>query len=75
MVSGTAALIWSYYPNLTAAQVKQIIMDSGTAYDLEVLVPGTTDKKVPFSELSKSGKVLNVYSAMQMAEKVSKHKK
>jgi cell wall-associated protease len=75
MVSGTAALIWSYYPNLTATEVKQIIMDSGTAYDLEVLVPGTKDKKVPFSELSKSGKVLNVYNAMQMAEKVSKHKK
>jgi cell wall-associated protease len=75
MVSGTAALIWSYYPKLTAAQVKQIIMDSGTAYDLEVIVPGTTDKKVSFSELSKSGKVLNVYNAMQMAEKMSKHKK
>jgi cell wall-associated protease len=75
MVSGTAALIWSYYPKLTAAQVKQVIMDSGTAYDLQVLVPGTKDKKVPFSELSKSGKVLNVYNAMQMAEKVSKHKK
>ncbi|WP_157802113.1 S8 family peptidase [Flavobacterium sp. 1] len=75
MVSGTAALIWSYYPNLTATEVKQIILDSGTAYDLEVLVPGIKDKKVPFSELSKSGKVLNVYNAMQMAEKVSKHKK
>jgi cell wall-associated protease len=75
MVSGTVALIWSYYPNLTATEVKQIIMDSGTAYDLEVNVPGTKDKKVPFSELSKSGKVLNVYNAMQMAEKVSKHKK
>jgi cell wall-associated protease len=74
MVSGTAALIWSYYPKLTAADVKQIIMDSGTAYDLEVIVPGTTDKKVPFSELSKSGKVLNVYNAMKLAEKVSKHK-
>jgi cell wall-associated protease len=72
MVSGTAALIWSYYPKLTAAQVKQIILDSGTAYDLEVIVPGTKDKKVPFSELSKSGKVLNVYNAIQMAKKVSK---
>jgi cell wall-associated protease len=74
MVSGTAALIWSYYPELTVAQVKQIILDSGTAYNIEVLVPGTKDKKVPFSELSKSGKVLNVYNAMQLAEKVSKHK-
>ncbi len=75
MVSGTAALIWSYYPKLTAAQVKKIIMDSGTAYDIEVIVPGTKDKKVPFSELSKSGKVLNVYNAMQLAEKVSKTKR
>ncbi|MCV9930459.1 S8 family peptidase [Flavobacterium sp. LS1R49] len=75
MVSGTAALIWSYYPNLTVQEVKQIIMDSGTAYDLEVIVPGTKDKKVPFSELSKSGKVLNLYNAMQLAEKVSKKKK
>jgi cell wall-associated protease len=74
MVSGTAALIWSYYPKLTVAEVKQIILDSGTAYNIEVLVPGTKDKKVPFSELSKSGKVLNVYNAMQLAEKVSKHK-
>lgn len=72
MVSGTAALIWSYYPNLTAAQVKQIIMESGSSYDLQVIVPGTEDKKVPFSELSKSGKVLNVYDAMQLAKKVSK---
>ena len=74
MVSGTAALIWSYYPSLTVQQVKQIILDSGTSYNLEVIIPGTKDKKIPFSELSKSGKVLNVYNAMQLAEKVSKKK-
>lgn len=28
-VAGVAALIRSYYPKLTAAQVKQVIMDSG----------------------------------------------
>lgn len=75
MVSGTAALIWSYYPKLTAKQVKQIILESGTAYDMEVLVPGGQGKKAKFSELSKSGKVLNVYNAMQLAEKVSKKKR
>jgi cell wall-associated protease len=75
MVSGTAALIWLYYPNLSVQEVKKIILDSGTAYDLEVIVPGTKDKRVKFSELSKSGKVVNVYNAMQMAEKVSKSKK
>lgn len=75
MVSGTAALIWLYYPKLSVQEIKQIILDSGTTYDLEVIVPGTKDKKVKFSELSKSGKVLNVYNAMQMAEKVNKRKK
>ena len=75
MVSGTAALIWLYYPELTVQQVKQIILESGASYDLEVIVPGTKDKKVKFSELSKSGKVLNVYNAMQMAKKISRERK
>ncbi|RDI53567.1 S8 family peptidase [Flavobacterium glaciei] len=75
MVSGTAALIWSYYPKLSVQEVKQIILESGTAYDIEVLVPGGEGKKMKFSELSKSGKVLNVYDAMELAKKVSKKKR
>lgn len=75
ITSGAAALIRSHYPKLTASQVKQIILDSGIAYDIEVIVPGTKDKKVKFSELSKSGKVLNVYNAMKMAEGMSRNKK
>ncbi|MCL9805030.1 S8 family peptidase [Flavobacterium amniphilum] len=74
MVSGAAALIWLYYPKLSVQQVKKIILESGTPYDLEVIVPGTKDKKVKFSELSKTGKVLNVYNAMQMAKEMSKQK-
>lgn len=74
MVSGTAALIWLYYPKLTASEVKQVILDSGTAYDIDVLIPGGKGKKTKFSELSKSGKVLNVYNAMKMAEEMSSKK-
>ncbi len=74
MVSGAAALLWLYYPKLKASEVKQILMDSGTSYDLEVLVPGEKDKKVKFDTLSKSGKVLNVFNAMKMAEKISRKK-
>lgn len=74
MVSGAAALIWSYYPNLTVQQVKQIILESGTPINFDIIEP-LTNKKVPFSELSKSGKVLNVFNAMQLAEKISKGKK
>jgi cell wall-associated protease len=75
MVSGTAALIWLYYPKLSVQEVKQIILDSGTSYNIDVIVPGTKDKKVKFAELSKSGKVLNVYNAMKMAREISKKKK
>jgi cell wall-associated protease len=76
VVSGTAALIRSHYPKLTAAQVKQIILDSGVSYDLQVQVPGEKEGVLkPFSELSKSGKVVNAYNALLMAEKMSKKKK
>jgi cell wall-associated protease len=74
MVSGAAALIWLYYPKLQAKEVKQILMESGNSYDLEVLIPGEVDKKTKFSALSKSGKVLNVFNAMKMAAKMSKKK-
>jgi hypothetical protein len=47
---------------------------SGTTYDIEVIVPGTKDKKVPFLQLSKSGKVVNMYNTMKMAKRVSKKK-
>jgi len=72
MVSGTAALIWLYYPSLTVQEVKKIILDSGTSYDIEVLIPGGEGKKAPFKDLSKSGKVLNVLNAMKMAAEMSK---
>ncbi len=73
IVSGTAALIRSHYPKLTAAQVKQIILDSGVSYDLQVKVPGEKEGVLkPFSEMSKSGKVVNVYNALLMAGEMSK---
>lgn len=76
IVSGVAALIRSYYPNLTAAEVKQIIMESGVSYDIMVNKPSTDKEKelVPFSSLSKSGKIVNAYNALLMAEEVSKKK-
>ena len=74
MVSGTAALIWLYYPNLTVQEVKKIILESGVSIDKKVVKPGTKNEMVPFSELCKSGKILNTYNAMKMAEEISKKK-
>ncbi len=74
IVSGVAALIRSYYPSLSAAQVKTILMESGTSYDIDVEIKQEdgTQKMVPFAELSKSGKVVNAYNALLMAEEMSK---
>lgn len=72
--AGVAALIREYYPNLKAAQVKQILMQSGTSLNLEVLVDEKRIK-IPFSEASISGKIVNAYNALKMAEEMSNSKK
>ena len=69
-VAGVAALVRSYYPELSASQVKHIIMNSGTDVNFEVLVPGKKGDKVDFSTLSVSGKVLNAYNALVLADKM-----
>lgn len=70
-VAGVAALIRSYYPKLSAAQVKQIIMNSGTSLKNEVAV-GEDQHKANFSTISKTGKIVNAYNALLMAEQMSK---
>lgn len=70
-VAGVAALIRSYYPNLKANQVKQIIMQSGTPLDFEVTV-GENGEKRPFSKTGVSGKIVNAYNALKMADELSK---
>jgi len=69
-VAGVAALIRSYYPKLTASQVKHILMNSGIKVDKEVLLPGGKGKKVPFDSLSVSGRIVNAYNALLMANQM-----
>lgn len=73
LVSGIAALLYSYYPNLNVKQIKDIILESGVQYNFEVQQPSTDDsgKMVSFDSLSKSGKVVNAYNALLMAEEIS----
>ncbi len=74
MVAGVATLVRSYYPTLTAPEVKWILMESGLEVPFEVTVPGTNEVK-PFAELCKSGRILNAYNALLMADKMAKKKK
>lgn len=70
--AGVAAMIRSYYPNLTAPQVKKILMDSGTPLSSLEVVLGEKKEKRPFSNASKSGRFVNAYNALLMAEQMSK---
>ncbi len=71
-VSGVAALIRSYYPKLKASQVKQILMDSGISIPTTVIVGGNPTATQKFTELSKSGRIVNLYNALILADKMSK---
>ena len=71
-VAGVAALVRSYYPKLTASQVKHIIMDSGIKFNKPVIKPGSESDTVNFSDLSVSGSILNAYNALVLADRLSK---
>ncbi|MFD1062617.1 S8 family peptidase [Winogradskyella litorisediminis] len=69
-VAGVAALIRSQYPNLTAEQVKKVILDSGLKLNTKVVVGGDSENVQPFANLSKSGRIVNAYNALIMASKL-----
>lgn len=79
IVTNLAALLWSYYPDLTAKEIKKIIIDSGSSYELMVNVPSgdkssdstNTKLQLPFSQFTKSGKIINAFKAVVLAEKIS----
>jgi len=75
VVAGVAALIREYYPKLSAAQVKEVLMKSVVKVNHDVNLPGDkTGAKVPFSTLCKSGGIINAYDALVLAESYSKGK-
>jgi len=71
IVSGVAALVWSYYPDLTAVELKEILVRS--AYPIKrpkVIKPSNgKSKKTKFKHLSIAGGVVNAYEALILAEK------
>lgn len=72
-VAGIAALIRSYYPKLSASQVKKVILDSGLTLTTKVIVGGDSSNVKPFNELSKSQKIANAYNALIIADQMAKN--
>ncbi len=73
-VAGVAALVRSYYPNLSAAQVKKVLMQSGLQSKTNVILAGDASNSKPFTQVSKSGKMVNAFNALLLAESISKGK-
>ena len=67
VTAGVAALLKSYFPDLTPEQLVEILLTSGKNIDKEVDVPGPDDRKVPFSSLTSSGRIINAYEAVKLA--------
>jgi len=67
VVSGVAAVLKSYFPKLSAKEIKKIIMESSVKKNFKVKKPGSKDEKVDFSDLSVSGGEVNLYNAIKMA--------
>jgi len=73
ITSGVAALVLSYYPNLTASELKFVLINSGISFNVMTNLgeDSNQNEKVAFKNLSKSGKILNAYYALKLAEKMS----
>ncbi|MCC6722295.1 MAG: S8 family peptidase [Bacteroidia bacterium] len=70
--AGVAALIRSYYPDLTAVQVKKILLKSTVKIKGKVNLPGS-EKMTKLSKISVTGGFVNAYKALKMADKMSKY--
>jgi len=76
IVTGIAALILEYYPDLSAKQLKQSILASATPLTgTMVLKPGSQTEKVDFASLSKTGGIVNAYKALVFASKLKGERK
>ena len=67
-VAGMAALIRSLHPQLTAVEVKRIILDSGLSVPVQVRVG---EQELSLTELCVSGKIANLYTALLLADQVA----
>ena len=79
VVTGVAALILEFYPNLTPQQVKYCIEKSAVPPPGKVKLPGTEDNPVlvNLSDISRSGGIVNAYEALRLASTLNTdpHKK
>lgn len=76
VVAGLAAMLRSYYPQLSAKEVKDIILKSVVKVDQRVRVrKDGSSKRVYLDEISVSGGIVNAYNAVMEANRYLASKK
>ncbi|AKQ47701.1 hypothetical protein TH63_12880 [Rufibacter radiotolerans] len=78
VVSGVAALVWSHYPELTAVELKEVILKSATLHPKETATYPNLEskdrKRAKLTDLSATGGLVNAYGALVLAEKMVSQK-
>ena len=67
VVSGIAALLLAYFPELTPLDVREILLESAAPYDGTLALRPGTSERVDFGELSITGGVVNAARAVELA--------
>ena len=75
VVTGVAALIMEYYPELSSRQVKYILTHSVMYLPDNQVKWGAGGKTVDFSQLSATGGIVNAYNALKMAASMKGERK
>jgi subtilisin family serine protease len=73
VTAGVAAFLLEYFPTLTPQQLKAVIEKSSVKPTIKAEKPGT-DEEVDFSELSKTGGLINAYEAAKLAQQITSQK-
>lgn len=74
MVSGVAAMLKSYFPNLSMKEIKDIMLETATSYKGTMHTMPGDEKAVDFGDLSVTGSVINVQAAVAKCLALEKSK-
>lgn len=75
VVAGLAALIMSYFPELSPQQVKYVIEKSVVPVNTFKITKPGTETEVEFKEISRTGGLINAYEAIKLASTLKGEKK
>jgi cell wall-associated protease len=67
VVAGVATMLRSYFPALSAKEVRDILLQSVEPQPFMVTRPGTDNERIPFADLCLSGGIISATNAIALA--------